>query len=257
MTDIPEMNDGEDVGDELTESHFADDDDAGLYDESDPAYALDTIHRPDGLPDKFWDEENADIRTDALVKSYLSLEKRLGAGEVDGRPETPDGYTITPPSELVNPDPDLNARLHEAGFSQDQAQLVYDLASEHLYPLVTQMSAELEAQHQVSRLAEEFGGEESWREISGQIASWGKSNYPAEVYQALASSVDGVKSMYRMMHNEEPGMISAGQRASGTVSEKSLKSLMRDPRYWRDQDPAVVAEVREGFARLYPDDDAR
>jgi len=37
------------------------------------------------------------------------------------------------------------------------------------------------------------------------------------------------------------------------VTERSLKALMCDPRYWRDQDPAIVAEVRDGFQKLYSD----
>ena len=217
--------------------------------------SFDSATRPDGLPDKFWDEEKSDIRTDSLVKSYLTLEKRLGARGHDIVPETVDGYAITPPSDLVNSDAALNARLHEAGFTQTQAQMVYDLAGEHLYPLVTQMSVEMEAQHQIARLAEEFGGEDSWRDLSVQISSWGKANYPADVYQALSSSVEGVKSMHQMMSKGEPGLLEPGNRASGDVNEKSLKTLMRDPRYWRDQDPAIVAEVREGFQRLYPEND--
>jgi hypothetical protein len=28
--------------------------------------------------------------------------------------------------------------------------------------------------------------------------------------------------------------------------------MMRDPRYWRDRDPAFIAQVTEGFKRLYP-----
>jgi len=220
-----------------------------------PEQPAENISRPDGLPDKFWDEEKSDIRTDSLLKSYLTLEKRLGGQGQDTVPDTVDDYAITPPSDLVNSDPALNARLHEAGFTQNQAQMVYDLAGEHLYPLVTQMSVEMEAQHQVARLAEEFGGEDSWRGLSAQISSWGKANYPTDVYQALASSVEGVKSMHQMMSKGEPGLLEPGSRATGGINEKSLKSLMRDPRYWRDQDPSIVAEVREGFQKLYPERD--
>ena len=28
--------------------------------------------------------------------------------------------------------------------------------------------------------------------------------------------------------------------------------MMRDPRYWRERDPGFVAQVTEGFQRLYP-----
>lgn len=37
------------------------------------------------------------------------------------------------------------------------------------------------------------------------------------------------------------------------VSGAELKAMMKDPRYWRDQDPAIVEKVREGFRRLYHD----
>jgi hypothetical protein len=36
------------------------------------------------------------------------------------------------------------------------------------------------------------------------------------------------------------------------ADEEEVRVLMRDPRYWRDRDPAIVARVREGFRRLYP-----
>jgi hypothetical protein len=32
---------------------------------------------------------------------------------------------------------------------------------------------------------------------------------------------------------------------------KTLQAMMRDPKYWRDHDPALVAKVSAGFARLY------
>lgn len=33
--------------------------------------------------------------------------------------------------------------------------------------------------------------------------------------------------------------------------EKELKSLMKDPRYWKHQDPEIVKRVEELFKRLY------
>ncbi len=33
--------------------------------------------------------------------------------------------------------------------------------------------------------------------------------------------------------------------------EKYLHRLMKNPRYWRDQEPKIVAEVRKGFMTLY------
>lgn len=33
--------------------------------------------------------------------------------------------------------------------------------------------------------------------------------------------------------------------------EKELRNLMKDPRYWKHQDPEIVKRVEEGFKRLY------
>lgn len=30
-----------------------------------------------------------------------------------------------------------------------------------------------------------------------------------------------------------------------------LQYMMRDPKYWRDQDPSFIAKVTEGFQKLY------
>jgi len=208
--------------------------------------------RPGGLPDKFWDEEQSSVRTEALVKSYLGLEKRFGGLDSNSVPESAEGYAITPSNDMITSDTELNSRLHEAGFTQNQAELVYELASEYLHPLVNQVSGELMAQNQIGQLAEEFGGEEKWREISSQLANWGKSSYAPEVYQAMASSADGIRTMYKSMTKDEPGLLGPNDGNGGSPSETGLKSLMRDPKYWRDQDPAIVAQVREGFSRLYP-----
>lgn len=36
-----------------------------------------------------------------------------------------------------------------------------------------------------------------------------------------------------------------------TPSDADLQAMMRDPRYWRDQDPTFVSKVTEGFQKLY------
>jgi len=44
------------------------------------------------------------------------------------------------------------------------------------------------------------------------------------------------------------------QSADGDTAadEARLRELMRDPRYWRDRDPSLVAKVAAGFERLFP-----
>jgi hypothetical protein len=207
--------------------------------------------RPVGLPDKFWDEENGRVRLDALVKSNLELERKLGA--LGGReiPPGPDHYKVQVKSELLSPDPDVNRRLHAAGFSQDQAQLVYDLACDRLMPMIAELASMFEADSQIERLTQHFGGEERWREIARQIDAWSRSRLPSRVFEALSTTFEGVVAMHRMMSGDEPGLLREGQGSDGSPTEASLKQMMRDPRYWRQQDPAIVEQVREGFRRLY------
>lgn len=211
------------------------------------------IVRPSNIPEKFWDKEQGQLRTDALVKSYLELEQRLGSGIEQSLPDNPNDYNINVQNDLFQVDPDINTRLHSAGFSQKQAQLVYDLASEKLIPLVNEVASMFEAEKQIDRLVQFFGSEDRWRESSRQISAWGHSNLPSEVFEALSKTHDGIVTMHQMMSNKEPGLIREGTTATGTISEGELKQMMRDPRYWRDQDPSFVNKVREGFQRLFPE----
>ena len=55
-----------------------------------------------------------------------------------------------------------------------------------------------------------------------------------------------------MMQAREPAVLQDADGPQREVDEATLTRLMRDPRYWRDRDPAIVAQVTEGFQRLYP-----
>ncbi|WP_291297609.1 hypothetical protein [Elioraea sp.] len=44
----------------------------------------------------------------------------------------------------------------------------------------------------------------------------------------------------------------AADPAYRTQREGELKTAMKDPRYWRDRDPAFIQSVEAGFKELYP-----
>jgi hypothetical protein len=224
--------------------------------------------RPAGVPDKFWDREAGQLRTDALLKSYLELERKLGSmvplpGDEDaegrerlrralGMPAAPGEYRIEVRDELLKPTPELNSRLHQAGFTQEQAQLVYDLAAEHVLPLIDDVMGELHASRDAERLSQHFGGDAAWQNMARQIRTWGQANLAEDVYRTLAASYDGVLAMRQMMQAREPAVLQEADGPQRDIDEATLTRLMRDPRYWRDRDPAIVAQVTEGFQRLYP-----
>ena len=128
--------------------------------------------RPDYLPEKFWNDQTGETRIEALAQSYSELEKRFTSENLASQvPETVEDYRIEAPSDLLESAPEINTRLHDAGFTQEQAQLVYNLADEFLVPLVTELATDFEALHQVDRLTQHFGGAEKWQETARQIAS--------------------------------------------------------------------------------------
>ncbi|MFM2045659.1 MAG: hypothetical protein RLY86_4235, partial [Pseudomonadota bacterium] len=219
---------------------------------------------PTHIPEKFWDAAAGTLRADALLKSYLELEKRLSAVPVPatpadpadranllkalGVPDGPDGYCIACDHGLFAPDPDLNARLHAAGFTPEQAQLLYDLAAERMLPLIQDMAGDLTAERELERLVSHFGGPEAWRETSRQILAWAERNLPKDAVEAMAATADGVLALHRMMAGAEPAALKSGGPAT---EEADLNRMVRDPRYWRDRDPAFVAKVTDGFRRTY------
>lgn len=225
--------------------------------------------RPQDIPEKFWDADAGAVRVDALAKSYRELERhmsgmvRLPAADSPpeererllralGVPETPEAYDLgAGAGEGVLPtDPEVNRRLHQAGFSNDQARLVYDLAREYVAPLVEQAAVEFEAERQTERLARHFGGPDKWEQVSRQLLDWGGANLPAPALQALSATYEGCLALHAMMQNGEPALARNGE-GPDRASLEQLKSMMRDPRYWRDRDPAFVRQVTEGFERAY------
>ncbi|MBK1658052.1 hypothetical protein E2C05_00160 [Paracraurococcus ruber] len=222
--------------------------------------------RPAEVPEKFWDPATGTLRVDALLKSYLELERRLSQRggrpgpdttpedmarfrQAMGIPDSADAYNITSPHELCCPDATVNARLHAAQFSNDQAQLVYDLAAERLLPLIAEAAQQYEADRQREMLVHHYGGEDAFKRMAAQLAAWGRAKLPPGVYAALASTADGVMALEQMMRGQEPGL-ARDAAPPGPENEGELRAMMRDPRYWRSRDPQFIQRVTEGFRRL-------
>lgn len=221
------------------------------------------------IPAKFRDPQTGELQADKLLKSYLALERRM-AGMVQlpgadadeatrqsfhrllGVPGSPQDYRITLKHPAVQQDLSVDQRLHAAGFTPAQAQLVYDLACDHVMPQVEQMVGEMQADREREKLVARFGGPERFREVSRALAAWGAANLPPAVFAALASTAQGVLALETMMKSGEPSLQRAGSAADGPLDEAQLKQLMKDPRYWKHRDPEILDKVTQGFRRLYP-----
>ena len=227
---------------------------------------LETANDLPAIPEKFRDPETGEVKVDALLKSYMALEKKMSCmmprpeNDEDkiavfkmlGMPETPDEYEVDTSHGLFEADGEINARLYEKGFTLEQVQAVYDLAADKFVPMILELAQEFQADREVERLVAAFGGEEKWQQVSKQLLSYGKKNLPPEVLGSLAGSFEGVMALYRMMKGEDGAMdLSSFKGSAEKGAGNDLNAMMRDPRYWRDRDPSFVQQVTDGFKSKY------
>lgn len=202
----------------------------------------------DDIPEKFKDPETGALKTQALLSSYKELEKKLSTQP--SAPKDPGEYCIDCTHGFFESDEQINKRLHEKGFNNDQAQEVYNLAAEKMVPMVQDIARDLQAEREVEKLIQHYGGAEQWREMSRQLLAFGQRNLPADVLDNLSSSFEGVLALHKMMKSEEPHLKKESD-AQGGMEEKDLQAMMRDPKYWRDKDPVFVSKVTQGFKSMY------
>jgi len=203
------------------------------------------------VPEKF-KKEDGKINETSLLKSYLELEKKLSRPDEIKRPEKPEDYQIQIHSNLMKNDPDINQRLFDLGLTNEQAQGIYDLAAEKVVPVIESLSETFKMEKDLSELSQAFGGEEQFNTVARQISVWGEKNLSPQIFNALSTSKDGILSMYQMMKNaQETSVLPRQNNAAVPETEASLKRLMQDPKYWKQQDPELLKRVEEGFKRLY------
>lgn len=243
--------------------------------------------RPDYLPEKFWDKNNARPRLEEMTKSYNALERKLSKvvapddpgqdlgdakdhneedrdakdhnakdhNEEDrliGVPEKAEDYHVTVDGKDIEIEEDVRATLHREGFTQKQVGTMYHLAQEHLMPMVSEMTEQMQSERDVENLKEHFGGEERWDQVSSQIRTWAKSHLKPEIFELLSTNYEGVLALSAMMHSREPKLFSPNPTGESEISESYLRTLIASPAYWKDRDPETIRKVAEGYARLYP-----
>ena len=207
---------------------------------------------PAAIPEKFKDPQSGAVRMETLLNSYTELERKMSSQTK--APKAPDEYCIECRHGMFEPDMEVNERLHAKGLTNEQVQEVYDLAAEKLVPMIVELAGEFQADRELEKLISHFGGQEKWTQVSKQVLAFGRKNLPADVLENLSGSYEGVLALYRMMKGEEPVLASKDAQPQTAMEEKELKSMMRDPKYWKEKDPAFVAKVTEGFKAMYGDE---
>ncbi len=257
--------------------------------------------KPEWLPSKFWDAQNAVPRLKEMSKSYHALERRLsrpatapsptsappspldknpsspplsgppspppsphgqepGTGNGDASsdeganvPERAEDYQISIDGKPVDIEDDVRSVLHDHHFTKKQVEVMYELARDHVLPIIDDWAGQMESQRDVERLTEHFGGKERWQHVSTQLKTWAKDNIPEDVFNVLSSNFDGVLALKSMMHSREPQLFIGSTAKETQHSESALRKLISSPAYWRDRDPQIIRKVAQGYRQLYPE----
>ena len=212
---------------------------------------VETAEDPVQIPEKFKDAETGEVNTEALIKSYLALEKKLGQKTVGTRPESAEGYQIKIDNPLLKNDAEINKKLFDLGFSNEQVQAVYDLAAEKVVPLIMELSDTVKSDKALAELEQMFGGAEQFNTIARQISDWGEKHLNPAVFETLAGSKDGILTLYQMMCGErEAPLLPRSAITQPVDTEESLKRLMQDPKYWK-QPPMVSVSDTFPYRKYY------
>ena len=214
------------------------------------------------VPEKFLDE-NGELNTSALVKSYCELEKKMSNmisvpnensdddvkqkfNHAIGVPESASEYPI---NELFD-DESVRNKFHEIGLTTTQVEKIYSIAEEFLQPTLKNLFELQNQTNAINELKSFFGGTEKMNEALREIKAFGEKYLPASAFEELCATPQGIQGVYKMMQSLEPTVL-MDKNTTENLSDDMLRNMMRDPKYWRDQDPEYVRKIENGFKKLY------
>lgn len=214
------------------------------------------------IPEKFLNKDGT-LNTDALLKSYTELEKKIGTmisvptSESDselrakfnraiGVPENANEYPTCPMFD----DDSLREKFLEIGLTSSQVEKIYDIANEFLSPVLSDLFEIKNESDAISELKNFFGGTEKMYDALRAINTFGEKYLPHDAFDAMCSSPQGIQGIYQMMQSMEPS-VQTDDGGEKILSDDELRRMMRDPKYWRDMDPEYVRKIENGFKKLY------
>ena len=214
------------------------------------------------IPEKFLNKDGT-LNTDALLKSYAELEKKIGTmitvptedsddaartkfNRAIGVPETSDEY---PTNDLFD-DESLREKFFEIGLTSHQVEKIYQIANEYLSPVINELFDMQNETNAMNELKKFFGDEEKMCTAMRAINSFGQKYLPRDAFDALCASPQGIRGIYAMMQSIEPN-VQTDDATQNELTENDLRRMMRDPKYWRDMDAEYVRKIESGFKKLY------
>lgn len=211
--------------------------------------------RPEWLPEKYNTGED-------LAKAYKELESKLGTKEEDirsklmeeiqseafsDRPETAGDYQLP---ETIDQESAVDNKLlswwsehsFENGYSQEEFEKGIQMYAEAIGDTQPDIQAE----------AEKLGDNAEQRiEAASLFANKFFPEAALPAIERMCESHEGIIALEAMMEAMKDGSFAGDTQPTAGASEKELREMMNDPRYWRERDPLFIKQVTEGFQQMY------
>ena len=214
------------------------------------------------IPEKFQNQDGT-LNTEALLKSYSELEKKIGTmvtipnkdsdeqiknkfNRAIGVPESANEY---PTNEMFD-DENVRQKFHEIGLTNSQVEKIYEIANEFLSPVLSELFSVQNETKAMTELNKFFGGPEKMRDAMRAINAFGEKFLPHDAFEELCSTAQGIQGVYKMMQSMEPD-VKTDKNETEILSDSDLRRMMRDPKYWRDNDAEYIRKIENGFKKLY------
>jgi hypothetical protein len=215
------------------------------------------------VPDKFRKDGKTDLA--ALVTSYGELETRfntkteelkaqIAAESAKDRPKAAAEYKV--PKIKGIDEAELAAhpmigwwreQAFEAGLPQARFEKAVETYIEKMAP------QEVPEETLKAELGDGFKARIA--AVGAWAAKTAKDAAEKEALEQVATSPAGVRLLERLAGLSQPGGGGEPTPPAPTLTLEQLRAMQGDPRYWNpgQRDAAFVAQVEEGYRKLYPD----
>jgi len=163
-----------------------------------------------------------------------------------GVPESASEYPIN----TLFDDESVREKFHEIGLTSKQVEKIYDIAQEFLQPTIKNLF-ELQSQsNAINELKNFLGSTQKMNDALKVINAFGERFLPKDAFDELCATPQGIQGIYKMMQSLEPEILT-DKNVVDNLTDTDLRNMMKDPKYWRDQDPEYVRKIENGFKKLY------
>lgn len=246
---------------------------------------------PEWLPPKFWDGEAKAPKVEDLARSYSEMQRLIGSRVGDLGAEArrklaeslPESLQATwaeefkaklaADEEFLNPlrEAWLAEKLppapeqYEAPETIDPEHPAFAKATEWAKARGIPQDAFEELVGIATELLQPYEGEITFEAVKGQIPDV-ETRAPlvanrvrtllgpqADALLRACTTPEVFLAVEKLTRGEQPIPVGGGAPAEPPLTAETLAAMVRDPKYWRDQDPTFTAKVTEGYRKLYGD----